>query len=201
MTPRPSGASAKRTMRWSRARLSRGHSSRYPFLGRDMAVSFQLQVGGAPAPAALQAALQSAEVEENADGPDAMVLNLPVNRTPSGDLTYVDDGTFEPYTQVSAVLTAGDSTECVFDGYVLSWRLHLDRASTDSTIQVWAQDASWLMNINDVVREWSGLTDGQVANSIFSSYGFSTADANTSDDSPAHQPDQHTLFQRATDLQ
>ena len=49
-----------------------------------MAVSFQLQVGGAPAPAALQAALQSAEVEENADGPDAMVLNLPVNRTVSG---------------------------------------------------------------------------------------------------------------------
>ena len=45
------------------------------------------------------------------------------------------------------------------------------------------------------------MTDGQVANSIFSSYGFSPADANTDDDSPAHDPDQHTLFQRATDLQ
>jgi hypothetical protein len=166
-----------------------------------MAVSFQLQVGGAPASAALQEALQSAEVEENADGPDAMVLNLPVNRTPSGDLTYVDDGTFEPYTPVSVVLTAGTSTQCVFDGYVLSWRLHLDRAGTDSTLRVQAQGASWLMNINDVVREWPGLTDGQVANNIFGSYGFATAAANTEDDSPAHQPDQHTLFQRATDLQ
>ena len=60
-----------------------------------------------------------------------MTLTLPVNRTPSADVTYVDDGTFEPYTQVSAVLTAGASTQCVFDGYVLSWRLHLDRASTE----------------------------------------------------------------------
>jgi hypothetical protein len=166
-----------------------------------MAVSFQLQVGGAPAPASLQEALQSAEVEENANGPDAMVLNLPVNRTPSGDLTYVDDGTFEPYTPVSVVLTAGTSTQCVFDGYVLSWRLHLDRAGTDATLRVQAQGASWLMNINDVVREWPGLTDGEVANDIFGSYGFATVAANTEDDSPAHQADQHTLFQRATDLQ
>jgi hypothetical protein len=166
-----------------------------------MAVSFELQVGGAPASAALQEALQSVEVEENADGPDAMVLSLPVNRTASGDLSYVDDGTFEPYTPVSVVLTAGTSTQCVFDGYVLSWRLHLDRASTASTIRVWAQDASWLMNIDDTVREWPGVTDGQVANSIFGSYGFATAAANTDDDSPAHQKAQHTLFQRATDLQ
>lgn len=166
-----------------------------------MAVSFQLNVAGMPAPAALQEALQSVEVEENADSPDAMTLTLPVNRTASGDLTYVDDGTFEPYTPVSVVLNAGASRQCVFDGYSVSWRLHLDRASTDSTLRVWAQDASWLMNINDVVREWPGLTDGEVANSIFSSYGFNPADANTDDDSPAHQPDQHTLFQRATDLQ
>ncbi len=166
-----------------------------------MAFSFQLRVGGEPAPAALQEALQSVEVEENADGPDAMVLELPVNRTASGDLQFIDDGTFEPYTPVSAILSAGGSAQCIFDGYVLSWRLHLDRVSAASTIRVWAQDASWLMNIDDKVREWPGLTDGQVANAVFGSYGFSPADANTDDDSPAHDPSQHTLFQRATDLQ
>ena len=42
-----------------------------------------------------------------------------------------------------------------------------------STIRVWAQDASWLMNVDDKVREWPGLTDGQVANSIFASYASS----------------------------
>ena len=166
-----------------------------------MAASFQLSVGrGSEASAALAEALQSIEVEENADGPDAMTITLPVNRASSGDLTYVDDGSFEPYTPVSVVLTAGTSTQCVFDGYVLSWRLHADRSSAASSIRVWAQDASWLMNLNDVVREWPGLTDGQVANEIFTSYGFSPAAANLADDSPAHLPEQHTLLQRATDL-
>jgi hypothetical protein len=166
-----------------------------------MAASFELSVaGGSAASTALTEALQSIEVEENADGPDAMAITLPVNRAPSGDLTYVDDGSFEPYTPVSVVLKAGPSAQCVFDGYVLSWRLHVDRASADSSIRVWAQDASWLMNLDDVVREWPGLTDGQVANEIFSSYGFSPAAANLEDDSPAHLPEQHTLMQRATDL-
>ena len=166
-----------------------------------MVPSFELQVSDKPATAALQAALQSVQVEENADGPDALVLDLPVNRTASGDLQFIDDGTFEPYTQVSVLLSAGGPSQCIFDGYVLSWRLHLDRVSAASTVRIWAQDASWLMNIDDKVREWPGLTDGEVANSIFKSHGFTLADANTEDDSPAHDPSQHTLFQRATDLQ
>ena len=57
------------------------------------------------------------------------------------------------------------------------------------------------MNIDDTVKEWSGQTDGEVANAIFDTYGFTAADANTDDDSPAHDPDGHSLFQRATDLQ
>jgi hypothetical protein len=166
-----------------------------------MATSFELSVAGGRAPsAALTEALRSIEVEENADSPDAMTITLPVNRTSSGDITYVDDGSFEPYTPVSVVLTAGPSTQCVFDGYVLSWRLRVDRASRDSSIRVLAQDASWLMNLNDVVREWPGLTDAEVANEIFTSYGFSPAAANLADDSPAHLPEQHTQMQRATDL-
>jgi len=166
-----------------------------------MATSFVLSVaGGRAASTALTEALQSIEIEENADGPDAMTITLPVNRTSAGGLTYVDDGSFEPYTQVSVVLTAGPSTQCVFDGYVLSWRLHVDRSSAESSIRVWAHDASWLMNLDDVVREWPGLTDGQVANEIFTSHGFEPAAGNLDDDSPAHLPEQHTLLQRATDL-
>ena len=90
--------------------------------------------------------------------------------------------------------SAGRQAQCIFDGYVLSWRLHLDRASTSSTIDIWAQDASWLMNIDDNVTEWSGQTDGEVANAIFASYGFTPAAGNTDNDSPSHTPDGHTLL-------
>jgi hypothetical protein len=167
-----------------------------------VSVTIQLGIGGTPAPDAFYDAIAQLEVEESSDQPGALLLRLPVNRTSAGDLQFVGDGTFEPQTNITLVITVpGSPAQCIFDGYVLSWRLHLDRASTASTLDVWAQDASWLMNVNDSVVEWSGQTDGQVANAIFGSYGFAAASGNTSNDSPSHPPDGHTLFQRATDLQ
>ena len=169
-----------------------------------MSVRVQLGVGGQPVPNAVYNAVAQLEVEESSDQPGTLLLQLPANRTSAGDLQFVGDGTFEPRTNVTLTVTqgaAGSPAQCIFDGFVLSWRLHLDRASTSSTIEVWAQDASWLMNVDDQVAEWSGQTDGEVANAIFAKYGFTPADGNTLNDSPSHTPDGHTLFQRATDLQ
>jgi hypothetical protein len=167
-----------------------------------MTVTVQLSIGGAAVSQALYQSVEALEVEENSDGPDVLLLRLPVVRTSSGDLQYVGDGTLEPYTSITLVVTPdGQGSQCVFDGYVLSWQLHLDRTSGSSTIEVGAQDASCLMNLDDMVQEWAGQTDGQVANAIFGNYGFSVADGNTDDDSSIHDPASHTLFQRGTDLQ
>jgi hypothetical protein len=167
-----------------------------------MTVTVQLALNSVPVPDTFYSAIESLEVEESCDGPDLLALRVPVNRTSEGDLQYVGDGTFEPYTGISMTATQSDQTaQCVFDGYVLSWQLHLDRTTTSSTLDVAAQDASWLMNIDDTAKEWPGLTDGQVANEIFDTYGFAHADGNTENDSPPHDPDGHSLFQRATDLQ
>ena len=167
-----------------------------------MTVTVQLALNSVPVPDTFYSAIESLEVEESCDGPDLLVLRVPVNRTSAGDLQYVGDGTFEPYTGISMTATQSDQgAQCVFDGYVLSWQLHLDRTSKSSTLDVAAQDASWLMNIDDTAKEWPGLTDGQVANEIFDTYGFTAADGNTENDSAPHDPDGHSLFQRATDLQ
>jgi len=169
-----------------------------------VSVTIQLAVGGTPVPSAFYDSVSELEVQESSDEPGALLLRLPVNRTSAGDLQYVGDGTFEPLTNVTLTVTpASQSSEpqCVFDGYVLSWRLHLDRTGSASTIDIWAQDASWLMNVADSIVEWSGQTDGEVANAIFATYGFTPADGNTDNDSPTHDPDGHSLFQRATDLQ
>jgi hypothetical protein len=169
-----------------------------------VSVTVQLTVGGTPVPSSFYDAISQLEVEESSDRPGVLVLGLPANRTSAGDLQFVGDGTFEPMTNVTLTVTPaapGAAAQCVFDGYVLSWRLHLDRTSAASTIDVWAQDASWLMNIDDTVTEWSGQTDGEIANAIFGSYGFTPAAGNTDNDSPSHTPDGHTLLQRGTDLQ
>jgi phage protein D len=167
-----------------------------------MASTYQLLIDGTPADDDFYTKLASLEVEENADLPGAIQLSLPVTRSDDGNLTFVDDGRFKPFVNLAVVVTPeGRSAECIFDGYVLSQKLHLETGATGSTLQVWGQDASWLMNLEEKVREWVDVTDAQVASSIFGDYGITPASENSEDDSPSHTESGHSLMQRASDVQ
>jgi len=167
-----------------------------------VAHSYQLLVDGQPVAADLYAAIASLEVEEHAELPGAIQLTVPVASDGANDLTRVNDATFRPFANLAVVVTLdGGGSQCIFDGYVLSHKLHLDRGTAASTLQVWGQDASWLMNLEDKVKEWADVTDGAVANTIFGDYGIAPAPDNTSDDSASHTESGHTLMQRASDIQ
>lgn len=167
-----------------------------------MTSTFQLLLNGTPADSSLITTMASLEVEENADLPGAVQINLPVTRTSGGDLLYINDSGFQPLANLAVVATApGKSPQCIFDGYVLSHKLHLETGITASTLQVWGQDASWLMNLEEKVKEWVDVTDADVANTIFSDYGITPASGNSDDDSPSHTEDGHSLMQRASDIQ
>lgn len=167
-----------------------------------MAHTFKLLLDGNPADDDLYTALASLEVEENADLPGAVQLNLPVSRSDSGDLTYASDSRLMPFVNLAVVVTPeGKSSECIFDGYILAHKLHLDTGTTSSALQVWGQDASWLMNLEEKAKEWVDVTDADVANSIFGDYGITPSDDNSDDDSPTHTEDGHSLMQRASDIQ
>jgi len=77
--------------------------------------------------------LSKLEVEENADLPDVFALTMPVG-TDNGDLTWVGDDRLAPYANVAVVVTddAG-TTQCIFDGYVVSQQSHLEPGITGST--------------------------------------------------------------------
>jgi hypothetical protein len=84
---------------------------------------------------------------------------------------------------------------------VLSQKLHLDTGTVSSTLKVWGQDASWLMDVKEKVQEWPDVTDNTVANTIFGQYGFTPDPGNLDDDSPMHSEVPHSLMQRGTDAQ
>jgi len=190
-----------------------------------MASSYQLLLGGQQADSTLYTLIVAVEVDESMDMPAAIQITVPVSRTPSGDLTYVADPRFAPIAPVAVIATAGGSgaqgvaagavgavaaavgggaappgTQCIFDGYVLSQKLHLETGITNSTLTVWGQDACWLMNQSETVREWVDVTDADVAASIFGNYGITPSDQNTQDDSPSHTEDTHSLMQRGSDI-
>jgi phage protein D len=190
--------------------------------------SYQITFNGQAATPDFYNAVAKLEVEENMDLPGAVQINLPVSRSQSGDLTYVSDSTLQPMVNIAVVIYpptggvangpggdaatsiggalggaagAGSGPQCIFDGYILSHKLHLESGTTNSTLTIWGQDASWLMNLTENVKEWVDVTDADAANAIFGDYGITPDDGNTQDDSPSHTEDGHTLMQRASDIQ
>jgi hypothetical protein len=168
-----------------------------------VANSFQVLLGGQPADAAFYDLLTSLEVEENADLPGALQLTLPIatqGATGSEDLTVVGDDHYKPYAAIAVVVSVDLKPDaCIFDGYVLSHKIRLDRGTTAASLQVWGQDASCLMNLEEKAHEWP-LSDNTIAQQIFGQYHFdSVVDAN--DDSGTHDAAKHTVMQRATDAQ
>lgn len=150
----------------------------------------------------LAASFSMLEIEENVDQPGAFSLILPVTRTDAGDYDVVNDSRLAPLSNIAIVVTAGDNNkQCLFDGYVLAHTAHLDTGTASGSLKVWGQDATWLMNTTERVREWADVTDGDVANSIFGEYGFTPDTANCNHDSPTHASDGRTLMQRSTDAQ
>jgi hypothetical protein len=148
-------------------------------------------------------ALQSLEVEENADLPGAIQFTLPT--TPKGaagaeDLAVVGDREFRPYARVAVVVRIDRKPDaCIFDGYVLAHSVHLEPSTLASTVQVWGQDASCLMNVVDKTIEREG-SDVAIAEHIFGDYSFKAADANESGGG-SNTADGRKIMQRGTDAQ
>ena len=170
----------------------------------DMSTYFDIIVGGASAPD-FDADVIELEVEENADLPGAISLTLPVSLNEGGDYDTVSDPRLAPLANIAVVATAADNQQhCLFDGFILAQQVHLDTGTAASTMKVWGQDASWLMNVRELAKEWVNVTDGAVANTIFGNYGknnFTPHRDNLADDGPIHAEDGATLMQRASDAQ
>ena len=155
----------------------------------EVAVTFQLAVGGSPVSDALQEACSRGGRGERGPARTRWCCGCrSTGRQPATCSTSTTARSSRTRRSSVIATAAGQATQCIFDGYVLSWRLHLDRGSTASTLRVWAQDASWLMNIDDDGAGVAGAHRRRGRQRIFASYGFTPAEANTDDDSPAHQP-------------
>jgi phage protein D len=161
--------------------------------------TYQVLFDGTPAEQEFYDLVSRLEIEENADLPGAISLQLPVAAR-DGELSWVGDARIAPYANLAVVATPdGGDQQCIFDGYVLTHKVHLPAGPAGATVDVWGQDATVLMGLTENVKEWAGLSDSEVAGQIFASYGFTASADNSSESTPAHTEDEHTLMQRASD--
>jgi hypothetical protein len=166
-----------------------------------LSAGFALLAGGSGADD-LIGVMTSLEVEENADAPGAFALTLPLSAV-DGEIDRVGDPRLAPLAPIAVVARGSDDgpDECVFDGYVLAHSIRLSPGIVDSSLRVWGQDASWLLNMTEQAREWVDVSDATIAATIFGEYGIAPVPDNDSDDSPLHVEAGHSLLQRATDAQ
>ena len=176
-----------------------------------MPSTYQLLLGGAPADADLTTLMVALDVDESMDLPGALQLEVPVSRTTAGEYSYVNDARFAPLASIAVVASppggaadpfaAAGGGQCIFDGVVLSHKIRLTTGTTRSLLTVWAQDASWLMNLKEKTREWINQTDVDVATKIFRENGILPAAENVDKDAPSHTESGHSLMQRGSDIQ
>ncbi len=161
--------------------------------------TYQVLFNGTPADQQFYDLVSRLEIEENADLPGAISLQLPVAAN-NGEPTWVGDSRIAPYANIAVVATAdGGDKQCIFDGYVLTQKVHKPTGLVGAMVDVWGQDATVLMGLTETAKEWSGLSDVDVANQIFSNYGCTPADDNSAEAAPSHTDDEHTLMQRGSD--
>ncbi len=162
------------------------------------AISYTLSVDGSAASEELASAIQQVEVEDHAEMAAILRLRLTVAVRPDGSgWTIVDDATFARFTKIKLDAKAGSSqAQTLIDGYVIETSITF--SPEKSVLTVVAMDGSVLMNLEEKVRRWPATADGDIAESIFGDYGFSTEVTATAQ---AHDEDQQTTIQRGTDIQ
>jgi phage protein D len=161
---------------------------------------YQVLLGGQAAPAAFYPDVARLEVEESADLPGAISLQLAVTAR-AGELAWVGDEDVGPYASIAVVVTPdGGRAQCIFDGYVLGHKVRVPAGPSGATVEVYGEDAGVLMGLTETVREWSGRTDSKIAAEIFDKHNVTPAPENAHDGTPAHTEEGHTLMQRASDL-
>jgi len=161
--------------------------------------TYQVLFDGNPADQQFYDLVSKLEVEENADLPGAISLQLPVAQN-GCQPTFVGDVRIAPYANIAVVATPdGGGKQCIFDGYVLTQKVHMPTGLTGATVDVWGQDATVAMGLTEKAREWSGVSDVEVANQIFQVYGCTPAHDNGTEAAPSHSDADHTLMQRGSD--
>lgn len=161
-------------------------------------------VDGKPYESAVDRIL-SLEIDERSE--EASSFRLSLDMSPSdGDWDLLTDGRFALLHHVifelglGPVGAAGPSSKTsVFQGYIVAVEPRFGEARVpDSSLVLSGIDASCLMHIDERTRAWSGMTDADIARSIYESYGFSADVAQTT---ATRSPDRGPLVQRSTDAE
>lgn len=166
------------------------------------AVSYTLEVNGAPLSPEVLAAVQQIEVEDHALMADMMRLRVSVSVAENGNRwTVLDENLFARLTNVKVKVDAGAGrSETLINAYVIETHASFSNQPGQSVLNVVAMDPTVLMNLDEKIKAWPNMSDSDIANAIFGdgAYNFQPVVDTTN---WRRQEDDQTILQRGTDIQ
>jgi hypothetical protein len=91
-----------------------------------------------------------------------------------------------------------DDTQELLKGYITHVKPKFGAGLHDNYLEIWGMDASVLMDRADVLKDWPGKKDSDIATEIFNSYGLTPT---VEDTGLVHDNQVSTIIQRETDIQ
>jgi phage protein D len=162
-------------------------------------VNYSLTIGGSPADADLLGTVQQLEVEDSAGMAGILRLKVAVAVGAGGsDWDVIDDGLFQRLTEIKVGVTLGSLSETLLTADVIETNADFSNRPGQSVLNVVAMDPSVRMNLEEKIRQWPNMSDGDIASRIFEEYGFSPEVDSTT---PSRTETETTVIQRGTDIQ
>jgi hypothetical protein len=167
-----------------------------------IAVSYTLEVDGAPAAPELIAAIQQIDVEDHADMADMLRLQVAVAiRADGSGWTVLDDQAFTRLSNVRMKVTVGSGSAIpLIDAYVMETRATFSNQPGQSMLTIVAMDPTVLMHLEEKVKAWPNMADSDVAAAIFSDAAYRLSPVVDATKWKRDENEQ-TLLQRSTDIQ
>jgi phage protein D len=146
----------------------------------------------------LGASLLELEVEEHHELAGVFRTKVATVRGEDGLWSNLDQDGPVPWTKVEIKFNLGDREEPVMTGYVTQIRVHIDASESASYLELVGMDSTSLMSAEEVIKDWPGKSDAEIARELFGKYGL---DAEVEDTDVVHDDTVSTIIQRESDIQ
>jgi phage protein D len=155
-------------------------------------------LGDGPTQQDVGSTLLELEVQEDHDLAGVFRMKLAIVREQGGLWTLLDQDQADPWAKVEIKMNVGDVEESVIKGYITHVRIHIDATEGNSYMELAGMDASCLLSVEEIIKDWPGKSDSEIAQAIFSKYNLSS-DVETTD--VVHNDTFSTVIQRESDIQ
>lgn len=158
---------------------------------------YTLLIDEVPAPEPLVEAIEEIAVDCSLEEASALRIRFGISATQSGDWSILDLNPFQPLTPLQLRLQCGTGLpEALINAGVTHQRVKYAQGG-ESTLEVTALDATYVMNLDEKVTAWQNLTDDAVASAIFAQHAIVPRVNPTP---PVLTDPEGTTIQRGTDI-